>query len=105
MEDQNTQTTPTETAKPLAPQGNRQQRRTLAAITRRMAKRPGRGYTKHGAAQDQIPTRKSEHLKLIKSMKQNEEIIDKVSTGMFDKYLDKDYGPTFAAKYRSKNVR
>jgi hypothetical protein len=74
----------------------------LAAIARRIKNRPGRGYTKRSAAQDQIPARKSEHLKLIKSMQQNAQIIELVASGAFDKHLDRDYGPELAKKYRAK---
>lgn len=88
--------------KPSAPTGNRQQRRTMSAIAKRMATRPGRGYTKRGAAQDQIPQRKSETLKLLKAMAQNAQVIDLVASGKFDKTLERDYGPTFTKKYRTK---
>jgi hypothetical protein len=67
--------------------GNRRNRRSLAAVARRIANRPGTGYNKRSAAGGRRGHQSAQRT-LIIQMKGNTQVIYNVSTGRLDKYLE-----------------
>lgn len=65
--------------------GNRATRRRNKAIKERISGRPGTGYTKR-AAQD-AQNKRNWIKRIVLEMKDNEQVIDMVSTGALDAYL------------------